>query len=195
MFQVYNIKKEEYFSASKNEETIAEDSEDTYKAPQTLIDQLFHLLSIGKFSERMIKAQIETMFIAGSETLSLTLSYSILMLAMHSNIQEKVYQELHSVFTNQNEDVSYEHVQQLHLLDRVIKESMRLFPAGALTARYVRADTPVSNCTIPKNAIVTLSAFTMHRVSVNLNVKQKKRTFSMAFSDRMISSGISIFIR
>lgn len=166
MFQVYNVKKEEYFSASTNEQTIAEDSEDTYKAPQTLIDQLFHLLSIGKFSERMIKAQIETMFIAGSETLSLTLSYSVLMLAMHADIQERAYHELRSVFATQDEDVSYEHVRQLHLLDRVIKESMRLFPAGALTARYVRADTIVSNCTIPKNAIVAVSAFTMHRVRI-----------------------------
>lgn len=181
-FQVYSVKKEEYFSASKNEQIIAEDSEDTYKAPQTLIDQLFHLFSIGKFSERMIKAQIEIMFIAGSETLSLTLSYSTLMLAMHPDIQEKVYQELRSVFATQDEDVTYEHVQKLHLLDRVIKESMRLFPAGALTARYVRADTPVSNCIIPKNAIVTLCAFTMHRVSsktlcVNKNIagKQKHR--------------------
>ncbi|XP_055308044.1 probable cytochrome P450 313a4, partial [Sitodiplosis mosellana] len=163
---VFDMKKEEYFSnpvKSRVQNVISEDSEDSYKTPQVLIDQLFRLLSLGKFNEKMIKEQIETVLMAGSETSALSLSYVILMLAMHPNVQERLYEELHSVFVSQDEETSYEHLQQLTFLDRVINEVMRLFPSAPLIARCTRADVPISNCTVPKNAFIMMSIYNMHR--------------------------------
>lgn len=123
--QVFSIKKDEYFAKAKfnqQEQVISEDSDLAYKTPQVLIDQLFRLFSLGKFDEQTIKEQIETVLMAGSETSALTLSYVILMLAMHPDVQDRLYQELHSVFASQDEETSYEHLQQLTYLDRVLKE-------------------------------------------------------------------------
>lgn len=100
---------------------------------------------------------------AGSETSALTLSYAILMLAMHQHVQDGLYDELRTVFDGQDEQASYEHLQRLTYLDRVIREVMRLFPSAPLISRCARADIPVSNCTIPKNAIIMMSIYNMHR--------------------------------
>lgn len=94
------MKRDEYFEKNKSkymENTISDDSEQSYKTPQVLIDQLFHLFYSGKFNEQVVKEQIETVLIAGNETSALTLSYTILLLAMYPDIQDRLYNELRSV--------------------------------------------------------------------------------------------------
>lgn len=94
------MKRDEYFSKNKDkiaEHTISEDSDESYKTPQVLIDKLFRLFFSGKFSEQVVKEQIETVLIAGNETSALTLSYTILLLAMHPEIQDRLYTELRTV--------------------------------------------------------------------------------------------------
>lgn len=111
-----------------------------------------------------MKQQIEIFLMAGYETTAATTSYTILMLAMHPHIQEKVYDELHTVFDTQDEETTYEHIQKLHLLDRVIKETMRLFPIAIGIFRSVTADTQLTTCVVPKGTSVMLSIYTMQRV-------------------------------
>lgn len=185
------MKRDEYFAKNQHriaENVIDENSEETYKSPQVLIDQLFRLFFAGKFSEQIVKEQIETVLIAGNETSALTLSYTILLLAMYPDIQEKLYEELRSVYDTQDEETSYERVHQLPYLDMVLKEGiligdivrnvksqndecfcfwflgMRLFPVAPFIVRTATADTPVSNCVIPKDAIIMMSIFNLQRV-------------------------------
>ena len=118
----------------------------------------------GKFSEDVLKQQIESILIAAFDSTGSTTAYAILMLAMHPNIQEQVFDELHSVFDAQDEETTYEHIQKMHLLDRVIKETMRLFPFGPFIERVSTAEVAISNCSLPKNTNISLSIFTLHRV-------------------------------
>lgn len=109
------MKRDEYFSKNKDkiaEKTISEESDESYKTPQVLIDQLFGLFFSGKFSAELVKEQIETVLIAGNETSALTLSYTILLLAMYPEIQDRLYTELRTVtiytklnFTDQTSNV------------------------------------------------------------------------------------------
>lgn len=161
------MKRDEYFAKNKNkiaEEVIDEHSEENYKTPQVLIDKLFRLFFAGKFSEQVVKEQIETVLIAGNETSALTLSYTILLLAMYPDIQEKVYAELRSVYDTQDEYTTYEKVQQLPYLEMVLKEGMRMFPVAPFIVRTATADTPISNCIIPNGAIIMMSIFNLQRV-------------------------------
>lgn len=173
------MKRDEYFAKNKDkigENVISEDSGESYKTPQVLIDQLFHLFFSGKFSEQIVKEQIETVLIAGNETSALTLSYTILCLAMYPDIQDRLYEELRQVYDSQDENTSYKRVQQLPYLDMVLREGMRMFPVAPFIVRTATADTPVSNCIIPKNAIIMMSIFNLQRVNqtlVNFNLKMR----------------------
>lgn len=118
----------------------------------------------GKFSEDLMKQQIETMLNGGFETSGRAIAYVILMLAIHPNIQEQVFAELRSVFDTPDEETTYEHLQKLPLLDRVIKETMRLFPVAPFIERVSSAEVPISNCVLPKNTYISISFFTLHRV-------------------------------
>lgn len=137
---------------------------------------------MGKFDEQTIKEQIETVLMAGSETSALTLSYTILLLAMHPDVQDRLFEELHSVFDSQEEETTYDHLQRLTYLDRILKEVMRLFPSAPLIARITRADIPLSNCTAPKGAFIMMSIFNMHRVNFSTILSRFYHDFFTIFS-------------
>lgn len=118
----------------------------------------------GKLSEDVLKQQIEIMLDVGHETTGTTTAYVILMLAIHQKIQEQVFNEIYSIFDTQDEETTYEHIQKLHLLDRVIKETLRLCPVAPFSDRFTTADVPISNCVLPKNTFILMSYFTLHRV-------------------------------
>lgn len=157
--QVFNQKTKAYLSNNNN--TQKENVEKLSGGPQLPIIPLF---VEGKLGEEMVKQQIEIILLAGHDTTATTAVHTILMLAIHPQIQEQLVDELHSVFDAQDEATTYEHMQKLHHLDRVIKETMRLFPVAPFIERTATADVPISNCILPKNSLIPLSFYTMHRI-------------------------------
>lgn len=51
-----------------------------------------------------------------------------MLLATHPEIQEKVADELREVFYSDDVEISYDNINKLEYLERVIKESLRLCP-------------------------------------------------------------------
>lgn len=74
----------------------------------------------------------------GYDTSTSTIAACLLMMAMHKNVQDKVYDEIKSVM--QSDPSSLEDVGNLAYLDMVVKESMRLFPVGAIIGRFTSED-------------------------------------------------------
>lgn len=131
---------------------------------QTRHLSILSLFAEGKLSEALVKDQIETLIIAGFNGIAHKISYIILALAIHPSIQDQVFNELRSVFDSQDEETTTEHIQRLPLLDRVIKEAIRLCPSAPLIERVSTNDIQLSNCTIPKNTFFILISYTLHRV-------------------------------
>lgn len=65
---------------------------------------------------------------------------TLLMLGMHPEIQDKVVNELKSVFSSKMEEVDNESIKNLNYLECVIKESMRLFPVAPIIGRKLTSD-------------------------------------------------------
>lgn len=119
----------------------------------------------GKLTEEMVKQNIETLLMAGFETTASAISYAILMVAIHQDIQEQVFAELRSAYDSPDEQTTYDHIQKMPLLDRVLKEAMRLFPIAYMIGRTPTADIHLDSCVIPKGIRVTVLIYTMHRVN------------------------------
>lgn len=73
------------------------------------------------------------------------MAFTILMLAINQDIQNKVVTELHSVFQGKDDYVDYDSISKLNYMEMVIKETLRLFPVGPITGRYCTVDTKLSN--------------------------------------------------
>lgn len=57
------------------------------------------------------------------------------MLAMHKNIQEKTFQEVKFFFEDSGKTMNFNDLSKLSYVEMLIKETMRLFPAGSMLGR------------------------------------------------------------
>ncbi|XP_047368010.1 cytochrome P450 4C1-like [Vespa velutina] len=135
---------------------------------KTLFDFLFELSNEGEvYTEKDIRDEMNTILLAGSETSATTISFVLLMLATFPEIQDKVYEEVNQIYCSNDPKyvpLTYNDIKSMKLLERVIKETLRLFPAAPIIARKVTQDIEVtSKWTIPKGCSVVFFIYKLHR--------------------------------
>lgn len=67
------------------------------------------------------------------------MGFVIMMLGMHQDVQQKAFEEISRIQAD-GRDLTVEDVQSLEYLERVIKETLRLFPVGPLLFREASDD-------------------------------------------------------
>lgn len=103
---------------------------------------------------------------AGNDTTSLTLSYAILLLAIHPDIQQKAFVEVDNVMKNStstDQHLSYDDIIKLEFVEQIIKETLRLNPVAPYLLRLCTEDTTIQDCTIPRETTIIVNLYTMHR--------------------------------
>lgn len=126
---------------------------------KNLIDQMID----RKFSDEEIHDHIFTFIAAGYETNSLQTAYTLFLLAVHQNHQEKVYQEIVQVFPADDKNISREKLESMQYLEMVIQESMRLLPPIPYIARKTEEQFELNELLVPKNVTLIINLFNLHR--------------------------------
>ncbi|XP_011706504.1 PREDICTED: cytochrome P450 4g15-like, partial [Wasmannia auropunctata] len=79
---------------------------------------------------------------------------------------ERVYKELSEIYgteTPTSAPVKYEDLHHMNYMDRVIKETMRLFPTVPMISRQLSKDLQIGDSILPKNTNVILAFMRMYR--------------------------------
>lgn len=93
----------------------------------------------------------------------MAISFILLCLANHLEIQDNVYKEIISVL-GKEKTPTHSDLQQLKLTERCIKESLRLFPSVPFISRYASEDFRTkTGHTIPKGTVMHIHIFDVHR--------------------------------
>ncbi|XP_046467889.2 cytochrome P450 4C1-like isoform X6 [Neodiprion pinetum] len=119
-----------------------------------------------KFTDQELREEVDTMIVAGHDTTSNMICSVLLMLASHPDVQEKAYRELEEIYGSSKVEercVTHEDLSRMGYLERVIKETMRVFPIAATVSRAVTEDFDVGEYTLPKGSIVGIDIIKMHR--------------------------------
>ncbi|XP_058452504.1 cytochrome P450 4c21-like isoform X1 [Malaya genurostris] len=140
------------------------DSDLNGKKPQIFLDKLLELAKENdQFLKEDIPEHLDTIIFAGNDTTATTMSNILLMLAIHPDIQERVYQEVMEACPDENQFVSIEDVAKLSYTDMVCKEAMRLYPVGALIGRVATSDVKLNDRnTIPANTVILCGIYQVH---------------------------------
>lgn len=147
---------------------VFEDDIDTvYTRPLTITDAIYRHVLTGECDETVLKDNIHMMLFAGNDTSSVAMSHALVMLAIHQDIQERVVDEVNRVLINTPIDapLAYETLEQLTYMERVLRETLRLYPVGPYLARECTEDTKISKCVVPAGASVIVSIYSLHRRS------------------------------
>ncbi|XP_078237396.1 cytochrome P450 3A21 isoform X3 [Pogona vitticeps] len=113
-------------------------------------------------SDEEILAQATIFVFAGYEPTSNALSFLAYNLATHPDVQQKVQDEIDSVLPNKA-PLTYDAIMQLEYLDMVMSESQRLYPLGGRIERVSKKDVEINGVTIPKDMVVMISPYVLHR--------------------------------
>ncbi|XP_070137934.1 probable cytochrome P450 313a1 [Drosophila bipectinata] len=130
-----------------------------------VINRVMELYRKGEISLEEVKGESCNMVLAAFETTALTVNHTLILLAMFPHYQELVFEELKEVFPDGGDfEVEYEDVQKLVYLDRVLNETLRLFPAIPISTREAKEDFRLSNgVLVPKGVILGIDTFNLHR--------------------------------
>lgn len=128
------------------------------------IQKCFHLYREGKFTEENLVEEIDTMYVGGTDTSTVTTTSSIIMLAIHQDVQERVAAELRDILGDDpDRDITYDDVTRMTYLEMVIKESLRHFPVGPFLGRQSTNDIEIEHGTIPSNTFVMINVMRLHK--------------------------------
>ncbi|MDX1451775.1 MAG: cytochrome P450 [Oleiphilaceae bacterium] len=112
-------------------------------------------------SEQQIMDELITLFIAGHETTSNSLTWTLYLLSQHRDIQTRLQAELDEVMAG--ESPTFEDLEKLTYTEMVIKEAMRMFPpAWTLSARQSNSDIVIDGYFIPKDKTLFISPYANH---------------------------------
>lgn len=81
---------------------------------------------------------------------------AVLMIAIHEEYQERLFEELVALMPNKDMDLSQEILSKLPFMDACLRESMRLFPTVPLIGRAPTATIKLNNFEIPAGVPVVV---------------------------------------
>jgi cytochrome P450 len=113
-------------------------------------------------SEDELIGHTNVFFVAGHETTANALTWTLFLLSQHPNIAADLVDELHSVLHGTAPSV--EQLEELPLLDQVIKESLRLFTPAPFNGRVISQPTEFCGYELPAGMEVFVSIYHTHRM-------------------------------
>lgn len=105
--------------------------------------------------------EIKILFVAGYETTANALTFTLYLLAKHTDVQQKVFQEISEIESQGGETV--DQLQKMTYINAVLNESMRLYPPAWIVDRQNVADDTISSYHVKKETLIGISFYELHR--------------------------------
>ena len=128
---------------------------------QTLVDAVDAEGDGGGLTEREVRDELVTFYLAGHETTSHALTWTLYLLSQNPTAGEELAAELEQVLGGRAPE--YGDLPALVYTERVVKESMRLYPPAYVLARRADRDTEIGGFAVPEGSEVTAWIYHMHR--------------------------------
>jgi len=113
----------------------------------------------GSMTDRQIRDEAMTLFLAGHETTANALSWALYLLAKNPEARARVEAEIDAL----GRVPSYDDLKLLPWTLAVLKETMRLYPPAYILARRVAQDVVIGRHAIKKYTIVLVNVLGIHR--------------------------------
>ncbi|XP_058807990.1 probable cytochrome P450 6a20 [Phymastichus coffea] len=117
-----------------------------------------------EMTDLVLTAQAFVFFIAGFETSSTTMSNAMYELALNTEIQDKLRQEIIMTFDKNNGQLNYDLVKDMKYLDKVFKETVRKYPVIFWITREATSDHTFSDhkISITKGTRISIPIHAIH---------------------------------
>uniref|UniRef100_A0AAG5DQ35 Cytochrome P450 n=1 Tax=Anopheles atroparvus TaxID=41427 RepID=A0AAG5DQ35_ANOAO len=118
----------------------------------------------ANISDEEIKEEVDTIMFEGHDTTAAGSSFVLCLLGIHQDVQERVYAELRQIFGDSTRKATFADTLEMKYLERVIFETLRMFPPVPIIARKINEDVQLAskNYTIPAGTTVVIGTYKIH---------------------------------
>jgi cytochrome P450 len=116
----------------------------------------------ARMTDEELLGNTSVLFFAGYDTTANVLGWTLFLLAQHPAVLADLLDELDSVLHGNAPTIAQ--LERLPLLDRVLKESLRVLPPVPFVPRFTVAPTQVGTYTVPANVMVIPSMYVTHHM-------------------------------
>ncbi len=124
---------------------------------------------ISKMTDKQLRDEIMTIFLAGHETTANVLTWTLYLLSCHPKMESKILDEI-NVVNDEKQDgdrnrkiITVEDSSRLKYTEKVLMESMRLYPPSWAIGRQTIQDYSLNEkYYIPSGSVIIMSQYLMH---------------------------------
>lgn len=114
-----------------------------------------------RMTDKQIRDEVITFFLAGHETTALALSWAWYLLSQNPEAEAKLHTEVDQVLAGRTPTTA--DLPRLKYTEMVLDEAMRLYPPAWLISRGTAADYQMGDYFLPQWSLVLTSPYVMHR--------------------------------
>src|SRR5215813_5665229 len=115
----------------------------------------------SRMTDRQLRDEAITIFLAGHETTAIALSWTWWLLAQNPDAEAKLHAELDSVLAGRSPRM--DDLPQLPYTEKVLTESLRLYPPAWGMPRLALEDVQLGDYTVPKGSGVSIAQWVVQR--------------------------------
>lgn len=112
-------------------------------------------------SDRQLRDELITLFVAGHETTAISLSWSFFLLSKNPAVEERLFAEIRESLGGRLPVVA--DVPRLRYTQAVFQESIRLYPPAYVIGREALSDCVIGGYRVPARATIYFSPWVLHR--------------------------------
>jgi cytochrome P450 len=115
----------------------------------------------SQMTDKQLRDEVITLFLAGQETTALALSWTWYLLARNPEVEKKFHEELDQVLNGNLPTIA--DVAKLKYTEMIVKESMRLYPPGYGVGRSAIEECEIGGFRVPAKTQVFVFQWATHR--------------------------------
>ncbi len=115
----------------------------------------------GSLTDRQVRDEAMTLFVAGHETTANALAWTWYLLSRHPEVEQRLHEEVDRVLGGRLPGV--DDLAQLRYTEQVLAESMRLYPPAWAIGRMAWDEVEIGGYRAPKDTIFLISPYRLHR--------------------------------
>ncbi|XP_057509091.1 cytochrome P450 CYP749A22-like isoform X2 [Actinidia eriantha] len=115
----------------------------------------------SRITEEDVVDECKTFYIAGHETTTTLLSWTVLLLAIHTDWQDKAREEVLELFGQKHPNA--EGIGRMKMMNMIVNECLRLYPPITNFTRKVKRKVKLGNLILPANMTLIIPTLALHR--------------------------------
>jgi cytochrome P450 len=115
----------------------------------------------ARMSDRQLRDEMMTLFLAGHETTANALTWTWYLLSRHPHVEARLVDELQRVLAGRAPTAA--DLPNLPYTEMIVREAIRLYPPAPGFAREPIEDVVIGGYEIPKGSLVSVSTYALHR--------------------------------